>query len=1787
MLKPKNMKTRTFYQILFALMLCFPALLEAQTYGRMWQKVEELQRKDLPQSVVAEARRIYGKAEAERNVPQMMKAYLTMMACRGSISPDSVATDMQGLEAWADAPSTGVADKAVLYSILGELGIRKDFGKADRWLRLSLKDSTALASVSADGWVPMVETGETSRLYMDNNLYDLLARRAVRLWEQNRWRTEQEEIDRTVRGVWGSLLRLYRREGRREAWLLTALEAHPEADEEQLREWINEYGDLDVCAEAYLRLAQWLQREDCPAERLALLREGMARYPRYARINALRVEEREILSPRLNLSVADVYPGCPATVDVTYRNLAGITMALYRLDLPVESPLLANPDFKIVTKYGALLRKEHVALPATADYRERTEKLHLEVSGPGIYYWVATPDGYGDLRRGALVHATSLQLIYRALPGDRQELVVLDSRSGHPVPHAQVGVFEEQGEGYVQKDLHTADGLGVVTLSGQTGRRGHYQARTEADKAMPIRSIRFGNARYELPHRAAEHVRMFTDRALYRPGQDVCFGGVAYVQTGDSIRADALAPYTVCLLDADGQKVAEQELTTDGMGAFDGKFSIPSVGKSGVYALQTGRGSVTFRVEEYKRPTFGVTLDSVAAVYRPGDTVRVSGTARTFAGAPVQGATVKYRVSRHVNAFWRMRGVETHRATGEAVTDGEGRFEVPVHFLPIGEEHSGGYVYKVSAEVTSLSGETQTGGLDLPLALSSVQVRIPDWEGATVLKEAPRTLAFSVANLNGLPVSMEVGWQLFRTKESAGGEVLPGECVLEGKSASNKPFLPQSIYALPSGRYCLKAVVKDEAGNESRSEAMFVLFSSADNRLPYEADVWSWQSGEEFGVDGTATLCIGSREKEVCLLVDECWGDGRMESRRVQFSDSLLTFRYAYREEYGDGLRVNLTFMKNGRLFSRTVFFKKPKPDKRLVLKWKTFRDRLRPGGSETWTLSVLHPDGKPADARLMATLYDASLDVLMPHEWAFALDFARYLPGPSWGSFFPRGASLGFSFPVNSLKYKPLDYSRLVVPMQAVTEGLRMYKAMGTGVLMSAKNTVVLEEEAVSMDSATAAAETVDEALAQETGFVLRSDFSETAFFHPQLRTDSAGNVNIEFTLPESLTEWRFMGLAHTKNMEHGLITARATAAKEFMLQPNWPRFVRVGDKVTLAASLVNLSAEGVKGMARMELLDAETGKLIAVRKRKFAVEAHQTEAVTFDFDVDDRSETLVCRMVADGDTFSDGEQSFLPVLSNKQRLTESVLLDVDGVGTTELSLEKLFNNHSPTATRPRMTVEFAGNPVWLAVQALPVLARPQTENALSWAAALYADRLTDYLASSEPRLAGFLTTDDLDARIREAIAQLKELQQTDGSWSWFRGMAGNRYVTVQIAEMMARLQAMTGGLSKDEEFMYRRASDFLRKETAEEAQRMKEAGPEGDGNRLPSEQALRYLYICALDSRLPIDKEVNTFLIEKLAAGTNRLTVYGKALAAIVLHRSGWTDKAREFLASLMEYSVTADGMGRYFDSPKAAYSWFSYRIPTQVAAIEAVHLLTKDMETVDQMKRWLLKQKQVQDWQTPIATADAVYALLNTGADWLSNSAEARIALGRELIETSSDRPSGYVKREISGDVMRIKTATVEKPSSGMAWGAVYAEFLEDVDKVTASGDALRVSRTIYRNGKKLADGEALTVGDRLTVRLTVTADRDMDFVRVTDRRAACLEPVDALSGYRWRESSGYYQETKDASTDFYIDRLRKGTHHLEYEVFVALSGEYAQGIPMAVSEYAPEFTGHGSSGRLLAK
>ncbi|MCG0190885.1 alpha-2-macroglobulin family protein [Phocaeicola vulgatus] len=1892
------MKIRYLSLIVLLVMSVF-APMQAQTYDNLWKELEVLERKDLPKSVISEAMKIYDKAKAEQNVPQMMKAYLTAMQYRSLLTPDSLKVDMNGLEQWASQTGS-MEDKAILYSILGEMTMPADVKKGLGYLQASLKDKDRLLLIPVEKLRPMVRVGEASKRYFRDNLYNLLARRAIQIMQQYRWQAAAKanqtnslpadmtdmdqfvtyqfvpvsdcDLTAAVMQTYQSLLKAYDTETEREGWLLTGIDAlnylyrnfsgnfSNDVCQQELQKWIHTYPAVKTVPEAYLALAQFLQYQNNQVERLRIVREGIAGYPRYEGINQLKNIEKEILNASLSLEIATAYPGEQQSVKVNYKNLTGITLQLYKVNLPVTSAVLQNRTTHFESKYARLQREEHFSLKPTTDYLNVDTTLTIQAPQAGIYFLKAVPDGKKGVSDGTLMNVTALKTIYRPLPDGTLELVVVDAVSGQPVSEAEVTIYTEKGGGYSPQQTYQADKQGTLKLDFLNSNKYWYNAHTAADNAMPILNL-WKNDYYYKESKRKEVLQLFTDRSIYRPGQTVYVSGLAYEMEKDSTRVLADKKYTVSLYDANNNETGKVEVRTNGFGSFSGQFVLPSPCLTGYFSLRAADTSVSFKVEEYKRPTFDVTFEPVKVEYQVGDSIEVVGMAKTFAGAPVQNARVHYNISRSYAWVWRFMGRGSARWEGEAMTDADGKFSVPVHFEIDSDRRESPlwyYTYNIQADVTDGAGETQQANLSLPLGSTSMVLNmdnLPD----NLVKEKKLEIKLTAMNLSGEPVDTPVTYQVVEMEEQKDGQEKEGRKVLTGTVEANKSFVPEAIYALPSGNYRLKLSAKDTQGRECTASKNFLLFSLNDKRPPFVITDWFYQDGLEFDAASPATVYIGSSEKNVYLLYDVFAGNKRLESKRIELSDSVVSFRFPYKKEYGDGILVSMAFVKDGRLYSHNARIMKPAPEKKLQLKWTTFRDKLRPGQQEEWKLTVLYPDGSPAEAEMLATMYDASLDkIYSAHKLDFGVDFHYVVPLTYWNTSYMRNAYLYVDFPLKRLRAVPLEYSELIIPstgrMEAMVVGyggspratlagalkIRGRSAANAVMNQEAVTDMVLQEEMVE----TSAQEKVEmgssEELAETGDIQIRENFAETAFFYPQLRTNEKGEVSISFVLPESLTRWTFMGLAHTRNVDYGKIEATATASKEFMLQPNMPRFVRVGDKANIAASLMNLSDKGVKGTVRMELFNPETEKVFYSQKQKFDVKGGETGHVNFTFEVSDKYAVMACRMVADGDTFSDGEQRYIPVLTDKQWVTETVPLNVNGEGAHTFSLENLFNKHSKTASEQRLTVEFTAHPAWYAVQALPVVANPQNEDALSWATAYYAHSLAAFIVKENPRIkqvfdswkaqggtketfmsnlqknqelknillaetpwlteatneaeqkqriATLFDLNTMNSQLAVSVEKLGELQNADGAWSWYKGMQGSRYVTTQVMEMLVRLNALTHQDADSRmQPMIQKGFEYLGKQAAEEYKSMKEAEKKGAVGLRPSEQVLRYLYICALDGKAPVDEKVNRYFIDKLSGEGKELTIYGKALGAIILQQAGKVAEARLFMQSLMEYSVVTDEMGRYFDTPKARYSWFSYKIPTEVAAMEAIQRITKDTKAIDEMKRWLLKQKQTQTWETPIATADAVYALMATGAsDLLANTGGVEITLGKEVIRTPADNAIGYIKKTVSGDVMNIKKVSVDKEGTGMGWGAVYAQYLESMDQIGEQGNGLSVSRQLYKGDEALNESAPLKVGDRITVRLTVKADRDMDFVQIKDDRAACMEPLQAVSGFRWGNGLGYYQATKDASTQFFIDQMRKGTYVIEYQVYVNRTGEYQAGIATVQSAYAPEFGGHTRGYRVMVE
>lgn len=1868
----------------------FPSILQAQSYDELWKEVEASQKKGLPKTVISVVDKIYTKAKGEKNIPQMMKAYIVRAESRIQLTPDSAQAEYDGIRRWAES-ETNLVGRAALNHIMGSLILdNQQLGTEDdaiRYFRLSLKDKEVLGRASAKDFRPMTTSGELSEKYLNDNMFDLLSRQAIDRLSAYRFMGDRRKCVSEALALYDDLIAFYVDNNNRQAALLTK-EARvlycwegagssivrealtPEKAAEELRKLAEEYKDLPVCADVYVKLAYVYRMNNQPLKSVEAAREGIEKYPVHEWVSQLRSYIDFASSPYLSVNIPLVYPKQEADINVTYANLKGVSFELYRLKISPASSLLRGnlKEETLIRNYGTKIASRHYALSPTPDYENRDTVLHYTLPEAGIYMLKQIPQ---EAEKGidySLLFVSPYQCISIPVSEERQEFVVVDKLTGKPVPGAEVVTYRLNSNEYSVLQVYKTDGKGSAMVDIPRLGSIYYNVRTVGNDFAAISSIG-GNASFvrETVQGWKKKVNLFTDRSLYRPGQKVYVSGMVYEQNGDSLRVVKGEKISLKLYSSE-RNVAESEASTDDFGVLSGEFVLPQNLLPGTYYVSTDGASAIIKVEEYKRPTFDVVFTPYEDTYNMGDSLTVKGEAKTFAGAPVRMARVRYTVSRTERTWFRMGGInKVELETGEVQTDADGQFRVNMVLTAPETTDWGGlgyryYVYEVQAKVTDGASETQSGSLSLPVGEQSLGLQIRGLSDL-VMREKQEKVQFMALNLNGTPVKTEVRYRVFALDQEGN----KGKQQLEGKAVAQQSFVPSDLLALPSGKYRIEISATDAQGRTCTAEQDFTLFSRLDTRLPYPAVDWFYQDGNEFSDSAPATLYVGTSEKDVYLLVDVYSGNKRIASQRLTLSDEIKTFSYPYQKMYGDGISVNFAFMRNGSLYSRQATIIRPEPEKKLTLKWETFRDKLQPGSQEEWRMRVTDATGKPVRANLMASLYDASLDKLYQHDWRFNLWFSRPVPWIQAGMLSASqrvGMYGGFPY---VRTYTGLDllngaYSSLLVFSGTVyTRGVNL---LGTSTRMLAKQSagnvvevksqpaMTVEESAVvaapnvissnfKKDSGSAEVEdvlqivdndaAVEAAEGKEVMIPVRENFAETAFFYPNLRTDSLGGVSIVFTVPDALTEWKFTGLAHTQAVDYGMLTQTVKTSKPFMVQLNMPRFVRKGDRTVIAASLVNLSMDKIEGNAGIKLYDPVTEEVVYDYQQPFSVAEGTTGVVRFDCQIPDTYDMLVCRITAEAGEYSDGEQHYLPVLTDKQWMTETVPVQLDGESMTEVGTEDLFNKQSKTATERRLTVELTANPDWYAVQALPVVGNPTEEDALSWATAYYANSLAAAIVKANPRIKQVFDTwmaqggsketllsnlernqdlknllleetpwiseateeseqkrriallfdlNSMDNRLRTSIERLQELQLSDGSWSWYKGMTGSRYITTQIVEMLARLQHMNVALDGKVAPMYTRALGYLQQAVKEDYETMKKLEKEGKTTLVPNSQVVHYLYVCALDKQAAslADKQVNAYMTDRLENRSAEYSIGEKAMIGLIMQAGGRQRQAQELVQSIKEYTVSTPQMGVYFDTPKAPYSWSNYRIPAQVAAMEAIQQIAPDADMLAGMKLWLLKQKQVQVWESNIATADAVYAFLNGSGNRLQVNGTMKAVVGNVEVRTPDD-VLGYTRKTLTGTDTQVECVVVSKSGTGIGWGAVYAQYLEEMDKVLpAKGNGVSVVREWWMDGQQVSRKTVLHAGDKLTVRLTVKADRDMDFIRVKDERAACMEPDMQLSGYRWSNGLGYYQVNRDASTEFFIDRMPKGTYTLEYTVYLDRSGTYQAGAVTIQSVYAPEFSGH---------
>ena len=1798
----------------------------AQTYDNLWKQADIIARKDQPWSEIGVMKKIISKASAAKDYGQLMAAEMRQMILWKEISADSLMPNVKRMEAEV-LKVKDPALKAVRYAVLGKVYSDMDEKKSQEFFKKALDQPELLAKHTSTEYVPLTLKGVDGSSF-NNDLLHLIGFEADSKEAYLQLYTYYNKVDNRGAACLCAykLIEKYRQDDVREVKKSKYLHT--------IDSLIHVYQDIPEAGELAVEHFRFMEgaTDAKPLDKLNYINYALSHWGGWSRMNELRNAQKRLTEPMFQVKDMPqvLRPGEKAWVHLDVRNLQNLKISISRINITADNEYDAQDEatYKMLLKKTTKLHQKDFSRNyyGRPDYEEVKDSIEIGGNLPlGAYLMEVTSDNTGIAPQRELFYVSNLAVMIQQLPDDKHRYVVVNATDGQPIAGAKIELYDQWYDFKTKKDKRTVHARLTTDENGEAYFKnvdGDILISTSNDKFTPAKYIYLSRTRYYEKKDNETKYQVYTDRALYRPGQKVHASAISYtVKKG----LDASVPgksmeLKFVLSDANWKQVAEQKVTTDEYGTASVDFELPKEGKTGQYSISVnGTASEYFRVEEYKRPTFEITFPKVNEKYNWGDTVVVKASAKTYAGVPVQGAKVEYQVTRRNQLWWWGAGSAGQLVkTDSCVTREDGTFdvEIPLEASLSGKDEADMsdfmrnarfFNFEVSAIVTDISGESHEGVMSLPLGTKPtiLTVNLPK----RIETDSLKTVTFAYRNASGMPISSRLKYRIDKGEwkdAEANAPVSIKEFASSASSAS-------SSLVWKSGVHQLEAIC-----GQDTLQQKFTLFSMKDTHPVEPTTEWYYQTAKTFPRDGKPVyIQVGSSENGAHIVYSIIAGNKLLEKGAWELGDSIVTLPFTYKEEYASGIVLNYSFVKQGKCYTRMMSIARPLPEKKLNIAWKTFRNRLTPGQKEEWTLKITTPDGKPAKAQLMSVLYDKSLDQIAPHFWNFSLGFYQSLPDCYWEDNLTfRSLYLNGVYPTKYYDERGLDvdkfdgkYFSYYAYMQAV-ELSKLERSSGRTVeaVRIKKDELVKEEAKViriygskmtRVGAAAPSANKVFDVVEEMPQFAggsgsdaeqfldqvqVRENLNETAFFYPALESDNLGNVAIRFTLPESVTTWKFMGLAHDKEMRNGLLVDEAVAQKTVMVQPNMPRFLREGDKATIVAKLSNTSDKKVSGNARMQIIDPETNKVVWQKTQGYRIDAEGS--ATISFDVQGLKEGVyINKVVAAGNGYSDGEQHYLPVLSNRELVVNTLPITLHQKGEQNFDLSKLFLNkegkQAKGAEEAKVTIEYTNNPSWLMVKALPAISNPDEENAISLMSAIYANTITAHVQkhlSLENQSQQNLSQETI--RLQNQVEKLKKLQNADGSFSWWKGMKGSRYMTTSVAEMMVRLNAIAG-VQKSTAKMLTSAIDYLSWQTAQEVREMKKQ-EEKKQKVSPSEQALHYLYILSMDGRkmkqnLEADK---AYLLEKMSKMTGDFSIYGKARAAVVLagnsqQNAAYREKAGEYLQSVNEYAVYREEMGRYYDTRKALYSWRNYKIPTQVSVIEAMQMLKpNDKQTIEELQRWLLMSKRTQVWDTPVNTVDAVYAFMKGNeSNWDKKAENAVLKLDGKLLPMPQDSTTlGYVKTEKAG---KASTLSIWKKSDYTSWGAVYAEFKQPLSEIASAESGIKVRRVIVPAESQGRGKAQAKVGEKVKVTLIITADRDYDFVQIMDKRAACLEPVNQLSGYQW--NLGCYVSPRDNTTNFYFDRLSKGKHIVEMEYYVDRKGDYQGGTCTAKCAYSPEFGG----------
>ena len=1428
---------------------------------------------------------------------------------------------------------------------------------------------------------------------------------------------------------------------------------------------------------------------------------------------------------------------------------------------------------------------------------------------------------------------------------------------------------------------------------------------------------------YSKPDKKTIKTFFFTDRAIYRPGQAIYFKGIVLENENGKYSIKPNHKTTVTFYNVNHQEVSKLDLISNEYGSINGSFIAPDGVLNGKMSISNNTGSKQFSVEDYKLPKFEVVFDPLKGSYKLNENLTVKGKAKAYAGNFINNAKVKYRVYRKPNMpFWRDYGfyyyfpsTETEILNGFTTTDKDGKFEISFKAIPDFSMEKSPYLFFdfiIKVDVTDINGETHSAEKIVSVGYKSLVLNVDISE--KVNREKENSFKIIATNLNGEPEPVDCKIEVYSLKQpetyfndrnwnepdifiyekeefkkhfpnhNYKDENNPAKWEKEKQvldltlnTANDSILKITEIKNWPQGTYCLKFSSTDVFGENVENTKYFTLFSPKSKNIPNNAVNWFTILKGEGEPGDTASFLIGSKAKNVYATYQVILNDTIEKKEIIKLSGQQKLIEIPIKEKYRGNFKINIVFVKDNRIYVDKQIIKVPFSNKKLDIEFASFRSKLLPGQNEEWKIKIRNNKGEKVFAEMLAGMYDASLDAFSQNNWVFDLYKTNH-NSLSWKTHNSFGQNLSNTFsidnnvgvyPVNQL-YDQINFFGLN------TFGRYRYGQGLKGSRVPITNQVALEadfQETIAEDEDKIKEKEEQTEFEKEEKSIsppiqIRRNFNETAFFYSDLETNKDGDVILKFKIPETLTKWKFLGLAYTKELQTGKIQKELVTQKKLMVIPNAPRYFRQGDTIIFCSKIVNLSKKQLSGEANLEFFDAFTMKPIddilnnIVTEKTFLVEEGQSTAVCWKISIPAKLQAITYRITAKADNFSDGEENTLPVLTNRILVTESLPLPIKGNESKHFEFKKLLNSKKgrgkTSIENYRLSLEFTSNPAWYAIQALPFLDEPKfkcTDNIFSQ---FYANSIATHIINSNPkikrifdiwvdqqpeaflsnleknqelksiileetpwilqakneterkrRLAILFDFNKMSNQLSNSLEKLKQMQSGNGGWPWFEKMPDNRFITQYIISGFGHLDNLGITNIRSERPVWNMIQNgvlYLDNRINEDYNRLKENYPEKmDENRL-NRQQIHYLYARSFfNADIDINKnnkKAYEYYLGQAAKYWTKQSNYLQGMIALALNRTGEKITAKKIIRSLKEKALYSDEIGMYWRNEKGYY-WYQAPIENQALMIEAFDEIVDDKNAVEEMKIWLLKHKQTNSWHTTKATTEACYALLLRGSDLPTTENDIEIKIGDEIIDPNTseniktEAGTGYFQTSWTGSEIQpdMGNITVTKSNEGVAWGAVYWQYFEDLDKITTHETPLQLTKKLFikHNSptgpiiKPITNETALHVGDEIIVRIEIRVDRNMEYVHLKDMRASALEPVNIHSGYKYQGGLGYYESTKDAATNFFFNYLNKGTYVFEYPLLVSQAGDFSNGITTIQCMYAPEFSSHSEGVRVKVR